>query len=48
MNSSNKTVAKRSQRDYTMGFKLAVVIFILKKAFHMEGFFIYFFLFGFF
>ena len=25
MNSSNKTVAKRSQRDYTMGFKLAVV-----------------------
>jgi len=25
MNSSNKTVAKRSQRDYTVGFKLAVV-----------------------
>ena len=25
MNSSNKTVAKRSQRDYTMGFKLVVV-----------------------
>ncbi|CAH1547156.1 transposase [Vibrio rotiferianus] len=25
MNSSNITVAKRSQRDYTMGFKLAVV-----------------------